>query len=131
MLYLRVMAEASVSFSEPVSSPTTRRVYELRVADASGNPLSGLQLEVMLTGDGSFAPNFSSKEIRRETDEAGKASFDWYRRSIFNRQVNATITVGTTRDDCSIEIELIPESQAAAQQGPKVSYVQRPFKLRR
>ena len=115
------MSSASVSVHEAATSPNTRLAFELSLKDAGGRPVSGREVVVTLEGDGSLAPGFSSKEVRRETDEAGKATVTWYRRSIFGRDVRATLSVAAPGGDMEVSLDPLE----ATDTGPKISHIYR------
>ena len=113
-----VAASASVSIAEPRTSSTTRLHYKIFAKDASGSPLAGEEITLRLEGDGSFAPGFSSKEVKRVTDNEGTAIVTWYRRSIFDRDVKATLTAECGRPGAVLSLE----SVHIVDTGPRTSY---------
>src|SRR5438477_10945326 len=96
---------ASVEIFEPITSGVGRHAYVLTLRDESGQPIAGAEVSVRMEGSGSLQPTFSSYELRRETDQSGTARFTWYRRSIYGRDVRATVTVSIDRPGCQVAIE--------------------------
>ena len=84
--------DESIDIAEAVSADDTKLAFKLRLTDAKGAPLAGREVSVELQGDGSFAINFSAKEIKRLTDEAGEAVVVWFRRGIYGRKLRGTIS---------------------------------------
>ncbi|HEY4684596.1 MAG TPA: hypothetical protein VII57_00985 [Dehalococcoidia bacterium] len=117
------MSSESVSISEPDKSLVSRHVYRLTLRDASGQPLVGKEVVVALQGDGSLAPGFSSKEVRREMDEAGAALVMWYRRGISGRDVKAVLSVTDAPPDSSVAFERLSDEKAAELDGPRISHI--------
>jgi hypothetical protein len=111
--------QASAQISEAQTSLVSRYSFELTITQPDGTPVAGSEAVAVLEGDGSFAPNFSSKEIRRVTNEQGKASFVWYRRSIYGRDVKATVNVSTVDESLSLEMT---NEVADGTSGVSVSY---------
>jgi hypothetical protein len=116
------MSAVSESISEPADSAVGRLNYELIVTRA-GQPVAGEEIVVRLEGDGSLAPSFSSKEIRRETDAEGRALITWYRRGIYGRRVRATITAEAPGDGPNLALEPITGERAEQLAGPRISNV--------
>lgn len=94
---------ATVTIEEPVTSTVDRHIYKMVLRDDAGQPVSGAEITVSMTGSGGFATNFHSDEIKRTTDESGEAEFTWFRRGIFTRGVKATVTASVERGDCTLE----------------------------
>jgi hypothetical protein len=92
----------SLPIALKAEDPTSRLHYKATVT-RSGQPASG-EIRVVLEGDGSLQPGHSAKELVRETDASGAALITWYRRSIFGRDIKATLTV-IAPDDCSTRVE--------------------------
>ncbi len=82
----------TIEIDEPANAAAGRLAFKLRLTDAKDAPLAGREVNVELQGDGSFAINFSSKEIKRLTDEAGEAVVVWFSRGIFGRKVRGKIS---------------------------------------
>ncbi len=82
----------SIEIAEPANAAANRLAFKLRLTDAKDAPLAGREVNVEIEGDGSFAINFSSKEIKRLTDEAGEAVVVWFSRGIYGRKVRAKIS---------------------------------------
>jgi len=117
------MSTASVSIAEERTSPVGQITYQLMVTDGSDTPLTGAEVVVTLEGDGSLASGFSSKQIKREIDAEGHARVTWYRRSIYDRNVKATLSVTSDRDEAKIDLlQLTPEE---ASQGSWISWAPR------
>jgi hypothetical protein len=95
-----------VQISEPAASSVSRRIYKILLKSESGAPVAGEDVVLTLEGGGSFAPSFHADEIRRETDAAGEAMATWYRRSIYLRDVKATVTATATKPDRTVSLEL-------------------------
>lgn len=115
-----------VSIFEAPSSQVSRRFYKPVVTDASGAPVRGAEVTVSITGDGSFAPNFRSLEIKRVTGDDGTGEFfTWYRFGIYLRNCRSTLTAvaGEGQQVALQEIEN-PEAELP------ISYVEQPIKLR-
>jgi hypothetical protein len=117
------MSTASVTIAEERTSPVGQITWQLMVVDAGDAPLAGAEVVVSLEGDGSLASGFSSKQIKREIDAEGHARVTWYRRSIYGRDVKATLSVASDRDDAKIDLlQLTPEQ---ASQGAWISWAPR------
>ena len=114
------MASASVSILEPEKSSTSRHVYRLLLRDGRGEPLAGEEVVVTLQGDGSLAPGFSSKEVRREMDESGAALVTWYRRGIYGRDIKAALSAMAAPSGASISFERLSDEEVAALDGPRI-----------
>jgi hypothetical protein len=108
------MPNASVSIAEPKTSQASHLNYRFVLRDAKGETIAGEEVSVTLEGDGSLAPGFSSKEIRRETGADGSAIVTWYRSGIWGRGVKASLTVLAPRPDCSVSLEAAGETSAEA-----------------
>lgn len=116
---------ATVSILEVPSSQVSRRYYKVAVKDAAGEPVNGVEAVITLTGDGSFAPNFRSDDIRRVTEKDGESGvFTWYRSGVYLRNCRSTITV-TAPVGHSVEIIETEDPQAEY----RISYVEHEFKL--
>ena len=122
------MSNEHVLISQPASSNTVRLYWSLTVKAADGKHLAGEEATVTLAGSGSLAPGFDSKEIKRLTDENGEAHVTWYRRNIWGRAVNATMTIEAP-NAASIAIEELPEAPPEMQ-GPNTGWTpRRPIKI--
>jgi hypothetical protein len=116
---------ATVSILEVPSSQVSRRFYKVAVKDSAGEAVEGVEVAIVLTGDGSFAPNFRSDDIRRVTETAGESGvFTWYRSGIYLRNCRSTITA-TAPEGHQVEIIETEDPQGEF----KVSYVERPIRL--
>src|SRR4051794_7111307 len=82
-----------VAIEEPMTSTRVRIYWQIALKTASGEPAADTDLRVNLTGDGSLAPQFDSKEVARHTDENGVAHVTWYRRNIWTRTAKAKMVV--------------------------------------
>ena len=103
------MSSASVSIFEPANSAVARITYEITLKGSNGEPLEGEEVTVTLEGDGSLQTGFSSKELRRTTDADGVERVTWFRRGIYGRNVKATLSVTSTREDGSISLAPVPD----------------------
>jgi hypothetical protein len=103
------MPSASISISEPASSSVARITYELKLTTANGEPIEGEELTVVLEGDGSLQTGFSSKQVLRTTDADGVERVSWFRRGIYGRNVKATLSVTTTREDAQVFLAQVPD----------------------
>jgi hypothetical protein len=117
-------SSTTIDVAEEMSSNVSRHNYRISVKNSSGEPVSGQEVIIAKTGDGSFAPNFRSDEIRRTTNDAGEAVFIWYRGGVFTRRVKATITL-TAAEGQTISAERYEDTSADV----GISYIERPFKL--
>jgi hypothetical protein len=70
----------------------TRFDYKVTLKDAGGQPLAGKDVVLAVDGDGSLQQGFNAKQIVRETNANGEIAFSWFRRSIFGRDVKATVS---------------------------------------
>jgi hypothetical protein len=111
-------SSVSASIYEPADSAVTRYGFKLTLRGADGQPVPGQDLTVTLVGDGSLAPGFSAKEVKRETDAQGSAVVTWYRRSIFGRDVKATLSIEVPRPDWTLTLENVDPHD----HGPRISY---------
>jgi hypothetical protein len=112
-----------VQIEEIPSSTVSRHYYKLVLKDAGGSPLAGKDVVITVEGDGSFAHNFLSNEIHRETDENGEAQFTWFRRSVYLRTARAKVTA-TYASDASLTIAELEEAP------PGVSISWKPDEIR-
>ena len=99
----------SIDIAEAANTAADRLAFKLQLTDAKDAPLAGREVNVELQGDGSFAINFSSKEIKRETDESGEAKVVWFRRGIYGRKVRGTISGRPDDGEGTVAWELIEE----------------------
>ena len=99
------MNSVSLPISVDASEPTVRLIYRVTVLNASGEPVSGEEVRVRLEGDGSLQPRHDAKELPRETGRDGSAEVVWYRRSIFGRNLKATISVAAPREGLEVKLE--------------------------
>ena len=111
------MTSASALISEPKLSNVGQLHFELKLTSAAGAPVAGADLRVSLEGDGSLAPSRDVKEIVRETNADGAARVTWYRRSIFGRDVKATLSVASDNPDA--EVSLVQLNRDQVQTGPR------------
>lgn len=96
------------SVSVPIfvqATDATSRLYYKATLTRGGQPVANEEVTVSLEGDGSLQPGHDAKSIIRETDASGVVPVTWYRRSIFGRDVKATLTVATPHADCSLTLE--------------------------
>jgi hypothetical protein len=115
-----------VSILEVPSSQVSRRFYKPVVKNAAGELVSGAEVTMALTGDGSFAPNFRSQEIKRVTGDNGEAEvFTWYRFGIYLRDCKSRIEASAGEGQ---NVELIETDDPKAE--VKISYVPTEIKLK-
>ena len=101
----------SIEIVEAKSSNVARRAFAIRVTMADGSPAAGAAIEVTLNGPGSLAYAFSAKDQRKEADATGTTKIDWYRKGIFDRDINATITAVTSVEGADVSyVEVDPET---------------------
>jgi hypothetical protein len=96
------------SVSVPISlhaSEATSRLHFKASVTRSGQPAPAEEVKVILVGDGSLQPGHDAKQLVRESDASGVASVTWYRRSIFGRDIKATLTVESSHSDCAVTLE--------------------------
>jgi hypothetical protein len=98
----------SIEIFEPSTGGAGRHTYALSLRKADGSPAPGEDVAITMEGGGSLAPNFTSSEIHRETDAGGTARFTWYRRSIYGRDVRASLTVRATTPGLALAVEEMP-----------------------
>ena len=84
--------EASVAIFVESTDPRSRFDYKVTLKDAGGQPLANRDVVLSVDGDGSLQTGFNSKQIVRETNAEGEMLFSWFRRSIFGRDVKATVS---------------------------------------
>lgn len=116
---------ASVQIDEPVSSSVSKHVYKIILKDEAGQPVSGEEVSISMTGSGGFEMSFASDAIKRTTDDAGEATFTWYRRGIFTRGVKATVTAEAGRAGTILSLERVTELPPDV----SMSWVKTEFKL--
>jgi hypothetical protein len=112
-----------------MSAQLSRLNFDVTVRAPSGAPLAGQWVQVDLQGPGSLAINFDAKESRRETDADGMVRVTWFRRGVYIRDIHATLTVRTEREDASVSLEHVDEAAAAAEAGPWISWTPRRLKF--
>src|SRR3954471_5931730 len=83
---------SEIEIFEPAGGGSGRHTYVV-TAMRGGEPAAGVDIKIAMNGAGSMAPSMSSAEIHRDTDASGNARFTWYRRSIFSRDVKATLVI--------------------------------------
>lgn len=116
---------ATVSILEVPSSQVSRHYYKVVARNATGEAVVGVEVAITLTGDGSFAPNFRSDDIRRLSEESGESKvFTWYRSGIYLRNARATITATAPG-----EVQLAIVETENPEEEFSVSYVERPIRL--
>ena len=114
-----------VSILEVPSSQVSRRFYKPVVRNAAGEAVAGVEVTMTLTGDGSFAPNFRSQEIKRVTDDKGEGEiFTWHRFGIYLRNCKGTIEA-TAGDGNSVELVETENPEGEL----KISYVPTQIRL--
>ena len=116
----------TVSIFEAPSSQVSRRFYKPVVKNAAGEAVKGAEVTMTLTGDGSFAPNFRSQEIKRITGDNGEAEvFTWFRFGIYLRNCKGTIEATAGEGN---QVELIETDDPQAE--VKISYVPTEIRLK-
>ena len=103
------MPTASVAIAEAANSGTARLTFELSLKAPNGDPVAGVEVAVTLEGDGSLQSGFSSKEVKRTTDEDGVERVSWYRRGIYGRPVKATLSVASDRNDVAVALRQVED----------------------
>ena len=98
---------ASVAIFVESSDPRARFNYKLTLKGADGKPLAKHDVVLRVEGDGSLQTTHDAKQIVRETDAAGEIAFAWFRRSIFGRDVKATVSA-EARNLPNAEVTLEP-----------------------
>lgn len=101
------MATISQPIALDKSETASRLNYELTVKGKNGEALAGAAVVVRVEGDGSLAPGFDAKEQRREADDSGLVEFTWYRRSIFGRNVKATLSATVDGEGCELSLQAV------------------------
>jgi hypothetical protein len=101
------MSTASIPIFTDKSSNLGRMYFRIAPRTADGSPLAGVELRITLEGDGSFQPNFDSKSLIRVPDADGNAEVTWYRRSIFGRDIKATLTVTSPDPSSTVTLQQI------------------------
>jgi hypothetical protein len=117
--------KASVAILIDKTDPRSRFEYRLTLRDAAGNALVGKDVVLSVEGDGSLQPGHDAKTITRETSAQGEILFAWFRRSIFGRDVKATVSA-EPRDLADAEVSLEPTEIEAVQ----TSYRTKTYPLR-
>jgi hypothetical protein len=98
--------KASVGIFVESGDPTSRFNYKLTLRDADGQPLPGQDVVLSVEGDGSLQPGHDAKTMTRETNAQGEIVFAWFRRSIFGRDVKATVSSEPRNlPDAKVELE--------------------------
>ena len=116
---------ASMTIAEVASSTVSKLIYKIVLRLSAGEPVAAEDVILTIEGDGSFAPNFHSHEVKRETDAAGEARVTWYRRSVYLRNVKAILTATATQPDRSVTLEVTDETPPDV----KISFAKEEFKL--
>ncbi len=96
---------ASVGIFVDSTDPRARFNYKLTLKDAAGQPLAGQDVVINVEGAGSLQPGHDAKTLTRETDARGEILFAWFRRSIFGRDVNATVSAEPRNPDALLSLE--------------------------
>jgi hypothetical protein len=115
------MPNASFPIFETPTSNVAQLHFEVTLKSASGEPLAGEDIHFTLEGDGSLSPSLSSKETARETNAEGIVRMTWYRRGIFGRDVRATFTASSKRDDCVLAMRRITAEEMKL--GPRTGFM--------
>lgn len=116
---------ASVGILVESTDPRSRFNYKLTLKAADGKPLARHDVVLRVEGDGSLQTTHDAKQIVRETDAAGEITFAWFRRSIFGRDVKATVSAEAS-DLAGAEVTLEP---AEAEKMVNTSYRTRTWPL--
>ena len=101
------MSTVSLPIFTDRSSNVGRMYFRITARKADGSPLTGVELRIMLEGDGSFQYNFDSKSVIRVPDADGYAEVTWYRRSIFGRDIKGTLTVTSPEAGSTVRLEQV------------------------
>jgi hypothetical protein len=115
---------ASLSIFEAMTSNVSQLHFEATLTGSDGQPVTGEDVIFRVEGDGSFSSKLDSKEVARETNAEGRARVTWYRRSIFNRDVKATLSAAPARE--GLEVSLQQLGQDAVNLGPRTSWTPQP-----
>jgi hypothetical protein len=95
----------AIEIFEPANSGAGRHTYLISVRKSNGEPYPGVDVAIKMEGAGSLAPAMSSTAIYRETDAAGAARFTWFRRSIFSRDVKASLSISVASEGARLSVE--------------------------
>jgi hypothetical protein len=117
---MRMSTEASIF--EPREANRSQIHFEVTVQTAGGEPVANVDVVFRLQGQGSLAPGNYAGQVSRETDAQGKARATWYRRGIFGREVNATLSVTCERPDVNLTLEEL----GTVDLGPRTGWVPEP-----
>ena len=97
---------ASAEIFIQAQEPKARFDYLLTLRDADGQILAGKDVLISIEGDGSLQPSHNAKDLVRETNAEGQVKFQWFRRGIFGRDVNAILNVeGRDLPDSVVTLE--------------------------
>ena len=99
------MKSVSLPISVDASAPTVRLIFRVSLHSSTGEAANGEEVRVRLEGDGSLQPRHDAKELPREMGPDGSAEVTWYRRSIFGRNLRATISVEAPREGLEVRLE--------------------------
>ncbi|HLF70936.1 MAG TPA: hypothetical protein VI759_02135 [Dehalococcoidia bacterium] len=116
------MASINESIHVEKSAAVARLVYYVVARNAAGEPVEGEELVVTLDGSGSLSPKFSSKDIRRVSDQDGSAVLAWYRSGIWDRDVKATLTVAPINEALSVTLRPATQDEIDVLDGPRISH---------
>ena len=97
---------ASVAIFVESTDPKSRFDYKITLRSADGQPLAAADVVISVEGDGSLQPGHDAKQLVRETNASGEILVSWFRRSIFGRDVKATVTAAPRNlPDAEIALE--------------------------
>jgi hypothetical protein len=115
----------SVGIIVEKTDPRARFDYKVTLRDGTGQALAAKDVLLAVEGDGSLQPGHDAKSITRETNAEGEILFSWFRRSIFGRDVKATVSA-EPRDLPDAQIDL----ESAEVEQVNTSYRTRTYPLR-
>ena len=113
------MSTANLTIAETKLSNVGQLHLEVLLQTAAGEPVAGEDVTFSVEGDGSLAPTFDSKTMRRETNSEGIAKATWYRRGIFGRDVKATVGA-SAEGDRQLSLRALSPDEVNA--GPRTSW---------
>ncbi len=112
---------ASATIFVESNDPKSRFSYKLTLRDAAGQALAGKDVVITCEGDGSLQPSHNAKQLIRETNAEGEATFAWFLRGIFGRDVNATILLeGRDLPDSVVTLESVESDNSTTSYRTKV-----------
>ena len=97
----------AIQIEEARDSNGARHAYLVKITDPGGSAAAGIEAVASLEGPGSLSPAFSAKEQKREANSDGVARVDWFRRSVYDRDIKATLTVSVSLSGAKLTVEEI------------------------